>query len=63
MPAAWSYLKKNVLPPLRRVELTIGYGAGSVVEQRTMIPQAQTGSAAAARATLLDAYVVDRRVR
>ena len=39
MPAAWSYLKKNVLPKLRRVELTIGYGAGSIVEQRTMIPK------------------------
>ena len=39
MPAAWSYLKKNVLPKLRRVELTIGYGAGNIVEQRTMIPK------------------------
>lgn len=39
MPAAWSYLKQNVLPKLRRVELTIGYGAGNIVEQRTMIPK------------------------
>ena len=39
MPAAWNYLKKNVLPKLRRVELTIGYGAGNIVEQRTMIPK------------------------
>ena len=39
MPAAWNYLKKNVLPKLRRVELTIGYGAGNIVEQRTMIPR------------------------
>lgn len=39
MPAAWEYMIKNILPPLRRVELTINYGAGSVVEQRTMIPK------------------------
>ena len=39
MPAAWNYLKKNVLPKLRRVELTIGYGAGNIGEQRTMIPR------------------------
>ena len=39
MPAAWNYLKKDVLPKLRRVELTIDYGAGNVVEQRTMIPR------------------------
>ena len=30
---------KHILPPLRRVELTINYGAGSIVEQRTMIPK------------------------
>ena len=46
MPSAWNYMKKNILPPLRRVELTINYGEGSVVEQRTMIPQAQTCAAA-----------------
>ena len=39
MPSAWNYMKKNILPPLRRVELTINYGEGSVVEQRTMIPR------------------------
>ena len=37
MPASWDYMKKNILPPLRRVELTINYGEGSVFEQRTMI--------------------------
>lgn len=37
MPAAWSYLKKDVLPKLRRVELRIDYAAGSIVEQRLMI--------------------------
>lgn len=39
MPAAWDYMKANILPPLRRVELTINYGAGTIVEQRTMIPK------------------------
>lgn len=39
MPSAWEYMKKNILPLLRRVELTINYGEGSVVEQRTMIPR------------------------
>lgn len=39
IPAAWEYMIKNILPPLRRVELTINYGAGSIVEQRTMIPK------------------------
>ncbi len=39
MPAAWNCLKNNVLPKMRRVELTIGYGAGNIVEQRTMIPR------------------------
>lgn len=39
MPAAWSYLKKNVLPSMRRVGLMINYGEGNIVEQRTLIPQ------------------------
>ncbi len=37
MPAAWNYLKKNILPPLRRVELTVEYSSGHIVELRTMI--------------------------
>ena len=39
MPNAWDYMKKNILPPLRHVDLTINYGAGNIVEQRTMIPK------------------------
>lgn len=38
LPAAWEYMKKNILPPLRRVELAIAYGEGNVVEQRTLAP-------------------------
>lgn len=37
MPAAWEYMKTNILPPLRRVELVMNYGEGTVFEQRTMI--------------------------
>lgn len=39
LPAAWDYMKRNILPPLRRVELAINYGDGNVVEQRTLIPR------------------------
>lgn len=37
MPEAWDYMKTHILPQLRRVELVINYGAGMIVEQRTMI--------------------------
>lgn len=39
MPLAWGYMKQHILPPLRRVELTITYGEGTIVEQRMMIPK------------------------
>lgn len=37
LPAAWDYLREHILPPMRRVELTIDYGENGVVEQRTLI--------------------------
>jgi len=37
MPAAWEYMKVHILPPLRRVEMTINYDAASIVEQRTLV--------------------------
>lgn len=37
MPEAWNYLKSRVLPSLRRVEVVVSYGYGSIFEQRTMI--------------------------
>ena len=37
MPPVWEYMKKNILPPLRRVEMTIDYGTGTVVEVRSRI--------------------------
>ncbi|MEG2240868.1 MAG: hypothetical protein RSC12_07150 [Alistipes sp.] len=39
MPTAWNYLKNNVLPDLRRVELVINYRKGVLGERRTMIAQ------------------------
>ena len=39
MTAAGDYMKENILPPLRRVELTIDYKVNSIVEQRTLIPK------------------------
>lgn len=39
MPAAWKYLKANVLPSLRRAELTIAYEQTSLAEQRTRVPR------------------------
>jgi len=37
MPAAWNYMVREILPPLRRVEMTIDYGAGDVVTLRTKV--------------------------
>ncbi|MCM1150487.1 MAG: hypothetical protein NC209_00170 [Alistipes sp.] len=37
MPAAWNYMAEHILPPVRRVAMTINYDQGSVVEQRTRI--------------------------
>ena len=37
MPAAWEYMIVHILPPIRRVAMTINYDEGSLVEQRTRI--------------------------
>lgn len=37
LPPVWSYMKQHILPPLRRVEMTIDYGSGTVVEVRRRI--------------------------
>lgn len=37
MPIVWSYLAREVLPPLRRVEVDVKYKEGRVVETRTVI--------------------------
>lgn len=46
MPATWDYMKETILPPLRRVELTIDYGSGHVVEKRTRIARPKPAPAA-----------------
>lgn len=37
LPPVWNYMKQHILPPLRRVEMTIDYGTGTVVELRKRI--------------------------
>lgn len=37
MPAVWDYMIVHILPPIRRVTMTINYDEGSLVEQRTRI--------------------------
>lgn len=37
LPPVWNYMKQHILPPIRRVELTIDYGEGTVVELRKRI--------------------------
>ncbi|MEG1700889.1 MAG: hypothetical protein RR270_06345 [Alistipes sp.] len=39
MPAAWSYLKKEILPSMRRVELVINYYERNIGERRMLIPK------------------------
>lgn len=39
MPAAWDYLKRNILPHLRRVEVEVNYAQGRTIEVRTRIPR------------------------
>lgn len=36
-PAVWNYLAEEILPPMRRVEVMIGYATDRVVEERTLI--------------------------
>ncbi|MEZ3440515.1 MAG: hypothetical protein K1V82_02630 [Alistipes sp.] len=45
MPAAWDYMVKHILPPIRRVAMTIYYDEGSLVEQRTRICKPQPAPA------------------
>ena len=39
MPDVWSYLKTQILPPVRRATVDVAYHQGKVVEQRVMIPK------------------------
>lgn len=37
MPEVWNYMRTDILPPLRRVEIVIHYAQGTIVEERTLI--------------------------
>lgn len=41
MTSVWDYMKREILPPLRRVELVIYYNQARIAEQRTLIPRPQ----------------------
>ena len=56
MPEAWAYLVKHVLPPVRRVAMTINYDEGSLVEQRTRIVRPKPAPAPVAVPVVLTAY-------
>lgn len=36
-PAVWNYMRETILPPLRRVEMTVHYAEGRYAEQRMLI--------------------------
>ena len=37
MTDVWDFMRANILPPLRRVEIEISYAKGTIVEERTLI--------------------------
>lgn len=37
MSDVWNYMRENILPPLRRVEIAINYAQGTIVEERILI--------------------------
>ena len=37
MTAVWDFMRANILPPLRRVDIEIHYAQGTIVEERTLI--------------------------
>ncbi len=37
LPTSWSYLKSKILPPMRRVDMTMNYSAAKVIVQKTEI--------------------------
>ena len=37
MSEVWDFMRANILPPLRRVDIEISYAKGTIVEERTLI--------------------------
>ncbi len=63
MPAVWNYMKKNILPPLRRVEAEVIYGAGTIFEQRIYVaPPAPAPAPAPPTKSDCDCLVVDENI-
>lgn len=64
MPAAWNYLRHNILPTMRRAAMTVVYRDGNVVVQRTMLPKAAPEPAPAANACAgkCPCEVIDRSI-
>ena len=62
MTAAWDYMKENILPPLRRVELTIDYKVNSIVEQRMLISKPKSQPAPQPAQPAEPYVVVDEQV-
>lgn len=38
LPAAWDYMRRHILPPMRHVEMAVAYDECSIVTERTPIP-------------------------
>lgn len=39
LPGVWNYLAREILPPMRRVEVMIDYDTSRIVEERSLIPR------------------------
>lgn len=46
LPGVWSYLAREILPPMRRVEVMIDYDTYRIVENRTLVPRPAPAPAA-----------------
>ncbi|MFI3285658.1 MAG: hypothetical protein R3Y08_03295 [Rikenellaceae bacterium] len=44
IPSAWDYIKLNILPPMRSVEIHLKYNSWKVVENRTLIQEVSTNT-------------------
>ncbi len=52
MPSAWEYLKEQILPHLRRVEVAVNFDRERIVEVRTPIPQPKPAPKPEAKPTM-----------
>ncbi len=52
--AAWEYIKENILPPMRSVEIHIKYNSWKIVENRTLIEVTEESAAPAASTVIVN---------